>query len=148
MKSYKSKTLADTASAVGSMLLFLLFAVCMLLAVSVAADTYTRIKSGYQQSFGAVSSIKYISNKLRSGDEVTLLENGKAAAISSDGMTSVIYCRNGELYEKNTLSEDYSAQGGDVISKVDEMTITEHDGIYEITVSLAGEKSSVLVRRG
>ena len=65
MRDYKGRNLADTASAVGSMLLFVLFAVCMLMAVAVAADTYGRIKTGYQQSFGTAASIKYISNKLR-----------------------------------------------------------------------------------
>ena len=81
--------MGDTASAVGSMLLFVLFAVCMLMAVAVAADTYSRIKTGYQQSFGTAASIKYISNKLRAAENVTLLEDGSAAAIESAGTVSV-----------------------------------------------------------
>lgn len=149
MKNYRSRTLADTASAVGSMLLFVLFALCMLLAIAVAADTYARIKNGYQQSFGAVSSIKYISNKLRASDSVTLLEGGSAAALEAGGMTSVIYCTEGALYEKNTVTgAELTTDGGDRIAEIDAMSITEHDGVYEITVSMDGESSSVLVRRG
>lgn len=149
MKNYRSRTLADTASAVGSMLLFVLFALCMLLAIAVAADTYSRIKNGYQQSFGVVSSIKYISNKLRAAESVTLLEGGSAAAIEADGMTSVIYCEQGALYEKNTAAGgEITTEGGDSIAMIDAMSITEHDGLYEITVSMDGESSSVLVRRG
>ena len=73
MKDHRARSMGDTASAVGSMLLFVLFAVCMLMAVAVAADTYSRIKTGYQQSFGTAASIKYISNKLRAAENVTLL---------------------------------------------------------------------------
>ena len=75
------------------MLLFVLFAVCMLLAVAVAADTYGRIKTGYQQSFGSAASIKYVTNKLRSAERITLLDNG-GAAVESDGLVE----RDG-LYE-------------------------------------------------
>lgn len=146
---YKARTLADTASAVGSMLLFVLFAVCMLMAVAVAADTYSRIKSGFQQSFGAVSSMKYISNKLRAADNVTVFEDGTAAAIENGSIVSVIYFGDGGLYEKTTVSgEDITADGGDFISDIDSMSISEHDGLYEITVGSGGESSSVLVRRG
>jgi len=102
MKDHRARSMGDTASAVGSMLLFVLFAVCMLMAVAVAADTYSRIKTGYQQSFGTAASIKYISNKLRAAENVTLLEDGSAAAIESAGTVSVIYCGDGGLYEKNT----------------------------------------------
>ena len=86
MKDHRARSMGDTASAVGSMLLFVLFAVCMLMAVAVAADTYSRIKTGYQQSFGTAASIKYISNKLRAAENVTLLEDGSLRpAIESAG---------------------------------------------------------------
>ncbi len=142
----RGRTMADTASAVGSMLLFVLFALCMLMAVAVAADTYSRIKNGYQQSLGTAASIKYVSNKLRSADSVTLLDSG--AAVVSGDMVSVIYC-DGGLYEKSSVvGDDISPSGGDKISDIDTMRITEHDGLYEITVSSGGQTSSMLVRKG
>lgn len=114
MKDHRARSMGDTASAVGSMLLFVLFAVCMLMAVAVAADTYSRIKTGYQQSFGTAASIKYISNKLRAAENVTLLEDGSAAAIESAGTVSVIYCGDGGLYEKNTVpGGELTADGGE-----------------------------------
>ncbi len=149
MRDYKGRNLADTASAVGSMLLFVLFAVCMLMAVAVAADTYGRIKTGYQQSFGTAASIKYISNKLRAAENVTLLEGGSAAAIESGGTVSVIYCGDGGLYEKNTVpGGDISADGGELISSASSLDITEHDGLYEITVGSGTSSSVILVRKG
>lgn len=142
----RGRTMADTASAVGSMLLFVLFAICMLMAVAVAADTYGRIKNGYQQSLGTAASMKYVSNKLRSADSVTLLDSG--AAVENGGMVSVIYC-DGGLYEKSAASgDDISPSGGDRISDIDSMSITEHDGLYEITVVSGGQTSSMLVRKG
>ena len=146
---YRVRSLADTASAVGSMLLFVLFAACMLMAVAVAADTYGRIKSGYQQSFGRVTSVEYISNKLRSADSITIFEDGTAAAVEYDGMVSVIYCNGEGLYEKNSPNDVLiTADGGDRISGIDSMLITERDGLYEITVRSGGESSTVLVRKG
>ncbi|MGN1339642.1 MAG: DUF4860 domain-containing protein [Oscillospiraceae bacterium] len=146
---YRVRSLADTASAMGSMLLFVLFAACMLMVVAVAADTYGRIKSGYQQTFGTVTSMKYITNKLRSADSVTIFEYGTAAAVECDGMVSVIYCEDDGLYEINTAADGLiSAEGGDRIAGIDGMLITERDGMYEITVKSGGESSSVLVRKG
>lgn len=146
---YRVRSLADTASAVGSMLLFVLFAACMLMAVAVAADTFGRIKSGCQQSFGTVTSMKYISNKLRSADSVTVFADGTAAAVECGGTVSVIYCGSDGLFERNSAADELvSAEGGDRISDIDSMLITEHDGMYEITVRSGGESSSVLVRKG
>lgn len=149
MKDHRARSMGDTASAVGSMLLFVLFAVCMLMAVAVAADTYGRIKTGYQQSFGTAASIKYISNKLRAAENVTLLDGGKAAAIESGGMVSVIYCGDGGLYEKNTVTGgELTADGGELISTASALEFSEHDGLYEITVGSGASSSVILVRKG
>lgn len=137
--------LADTASAVASMLLFVLFAICMLMAVAVAADTYGRIKVSYQESLGAATSIRYIANKIRAAEEVTLIDGG--AAITNGSMVSIIYC-DGGLYEKTAaLGEELTLSGGDKICDIDSMSISEHDGLYEITVQSGGEVSDVLVRK-
>ena len=149
MKDHRARSMGDTASAVGSMLLFVLFAVCMLMAVAVAADTYSRIKTGYQQSFGTAASIKYISNKLRAAENVTLLEDGSAAAIESAGTVSVIYCVDGGLYEKNTVpGGELTADGGELISAASSLEFSEHDGLYEITVGSGSSSSVILVRKG
>jgi hypothetical protein len=156
MKDHRARSMGDTASAVGSMLLFVLFAVCMLMAVAVAADTYSRIKTGYQQSFGTAASIKYISNKLRAAENVTLLEDGSAAAIESAGTVSVIYCGDGGLYEKNTVpggeltadGGELTADGGELISAASSLEFSEHDGLYEITVGSGSSSSVILVRKG
>lgn len=148
MKIHNDRTFADTASAVCSMLLFVLFAVCMLLAVAVAADTYGRIKTGYQESFGSAASIKYVSNKLRAAESITLLENG-GAAVENDGAVSIIWCEGGVLFEKYAeTGSEITARDGDRISSLDSMNITEHDGVYEITVRAGDEISSVFVRKG
>lgn len=148
MKYRSDRSFADTASAVSSMLLFVLFAVCMLLAVAVAADTYGRIKTGYQQSFGSAASIKYVTNKLRSAERITLMDNG-GAAVESDGLVSLIWCEDGELYEKySTVGEEITARDGDRISSADSLRITERDGLYEITVTAGEQTSTVLIRGG
>ncbi len=53
MKKYRNKTLSDTVSTIGSMLLFLMFAGCLLMIIAVAAGTYSRISSNFDKTFGS-----------------------------------------------------------------------------------------------
>ena len=53
MKQHRTKALAHITQASGSMLLFALFAVCMLIMTAVAASVYSRINAGFGEAFGA-----------------------------------------------------------------------------------------------
>ncbi len=139
----------DVACTAGTMLLCVLFAACMLMTVAAAASTYGRIQSGYQQSFGDTAAVRYIANKLRSAEKVTIFEDGTAAAAENGGMVSVLYSGGDGVYEKTQAAGDeLSAAGGDLISECGAVTIAEHDGLFEITVRSGGESSVLLVRKG
>lgn len=148
MKTYKNKSLSDTINSVGSMLIFLLFAVCMLLMIGVAAGTYSRINNAFEQTFGTGASLRYLSNKIKSAKNVEIGNNGSALLLIGEDYTDVIYFADSGLYEKNIASDaDVEYSGGDMIFSMNELDVSEEDSMYKITVVIGNKQESVLVRR-
>lgn len=148
MKKYKSKDLSDTIGTVGSMLLFLLFAGCMLMIVAAAAGTYSRISTNFDKTFGTTASLRYVSNKIKGSESARIIENGSGLVLKSGAAVNVIYFKDGGLYEKTVASEeDASADGGDKIFDLSEMNISEDGGAYRITAAFGGDRSHTFVRR-
>lgn len=148
MKNYKSKDLSDTIGTIGSMLLFLLFAGCMLMIVAAAAGTYSRISTNFDKTFGTTASLRYVSNKIKSSESARIIEDGSGLVLKSGAAVNVIYFKDGGLYEKTVSSdEDAFADGGDKIFDLSEMNISENGGTYRITAAFGGDRSRTFVRR-
>ncbi len=149
MKKYRNKTLSDTVSTVGSMLLFLLFASCLLMMIAVAAGTYSRISSNFDKTFGSTASLRYISNKLKGCDSAEIVGDGSGLVLRSGGAANVIYFSNGGLYEKTVLSDaSVELTGGDRIFELAGMTVSDVGDLYKITVALDGGENSTFIRKG
>lgn len=149
MKKYRNKTLSDTVSTVGSMLLFLMFAACLLMMIAVAAGTYSRISTNFDKTFGSSASLRYISNKLKSCDSVEIVEQGSGIVLNSDGIFDVIYFGNNGLYEKTVTSENGTdLSGGSKIFELNGMTVSDMGSLYRITVEYDGGENSTLIRKG
>ncbi|MCH5205820.1 MAG: DUF4860 domain-containing protein [Oscillospiraceae bacterium] len=148
MRNYQNKSLSDSVGTVGSMLLFLLFTGCMLMIIAVAAGTYSRISSNFDKTFGASATLRYVSNKIKSSESAEIVEDGRGLVLKSGGITNIIYCRDGALYEKSISSEDEpEISGGDKIFDLKSLNITENGSWYRITIVLGDEESFTLVRR-
>lgn len=149
MKQHRTKALAHITQASGSMLLFALFTVCMLIMTAVAASAYSRINAGFDEAFGASVPLRYVSNRIRSADSAELLPDGNGAALSLSGVVCVIYCDGEAVYERSLPQGSApAAQGGERIAAAQSLTITESGGLYTITVECAGRTSTALVRGG
>lgn len=149
MKKYQNKTLSDTVSTVGSMLLFLMFAACLLMIIAVAAGTYSRISSNFDKTFGSSASLRYISNKLKSCGSAEIVGQGSGIVLRSDGIFDVIYFGDDGLYEKTVTTEtDIGLSGGDRIFELNGMTVSDLGDLYKITVTYDGGKNSTLIRKG
>lgn len=145
MKNYKNTS--DTITTVGSMLLFLLVAVCMMMIIAAAAGSYSRISDNYETNFTASSSIRYISNKIKSSDKVEILKNGMV--LENGGTANIIYYSNGGLYEKTvTAGTDYEISGGEKIFEISGVDISDNAEYYKITVNVSGEEYSALIGKG
>ena len=145
MDSRRGSGKADIVGTVGSMLLFLVFTVCMLAIIAAAASTYSEISSGFDRSFTGSASLRYLTNKMRGAESYEIIEDGTGIAAVNGGITCVIYYSDGGLYEKNVSSEDKAASGGDKIFDIDGLKIAEKDGLYEISVSCGEYSSSVFI---
>lgn len=147
MKSYNSKSLGDVISTAASMLLFLIFAVCLLLMIAVAAGTYSRISTNFNKTFGLSASLRYISNKIKSADSAEITENGKALRLTTGEAVDLIYYSSGELFEKNIDNgADAGLFGGESIFELSDMTVSETNGLFKISVTMNGESSVTYIR--
>lgn len=148
MKNYKNRSLSDVISTVGSMTLFLLFTGCLLMMIAVAAGTYSRISSNFDKTFGSSASLRYISNKLKSAEKVSVAENGKVLYLEDESIIDIIYFQNGALYENNFASDtEPTLSGGAKIFELTDISISEQGELFKITVTLNGEQNSTYVRR-
>ena len=148
MKRYKSKSLGDMISTVGSMLLFLLFTGSLLMMIVVAAGTYSRISTNFDKTFGSSAMLRYISNKVKHSESVELAENGTALYLTDGEIMNIIYFQNNTLYEKSvSVDTEPVPEGGDKLFELTELSVTERDGLLKITVTFNGEQNSTYVRR-
>ena len=94
-----TKRLSETVSAAGSMVLFLIFTVCCLVIITVAATAYKRISENYDHTFNSAAAVRYVTNKLRSCDSAEITDNGDIL-LEGEGVKTIIYERDGTLYER------------------------------------------------
>ncbi len=145
MNKYNHKSFADVVRTASSMLLFLIFTVCTLVIIAVAASTYSRITEGFDSSFNTSAAVRYISNKIRSSDNVELTENVIAA--KNGNIISVIYRGSDGLYEKNISADaDITADGGEKIFDIDTFSVSLENDLYHIEVTHGEESSSTFIR--
>lgn len=145
MKKYRN--ISVTINTVVSMLLLLIFAVCMMLIIGSAAGSYSRINKNYETSFTASASIRYISNKIKSAERIEISEN--RMILQSGRAVNLIYFSNGGLYEKTVVEgSEYDFSGGEKLFGINSVEISEKDDFYKISVTVGGETKAALVRKG
>ncbi len=117
------------------MTLFLLFAVCCLVMTAVAASAYKRINENYDNTFNSAAAVRYITNKLRACESAEVLSETELL-LTGNGLKTLIYCRDGELYER-IFAEDseISETGGEQLFHVEQLNLTEKNGLVEISTS-------------
>ena len=88
--SAESKRLGETVSSAASMTLFLIFAVCCLIIISVAATAYGRISQNYENTFDSTAAVRYITNKIRACGEAEIVSESELllrdSGYSTDGV--------------------------------------------------------------
>lgn len=147
MKRFQHKSLADTVGTISSMLLFLLFAACMLMIIYVAAATYNRISQNFDNTFGVTASLRYVSNKLKSCENAEIINDGTALVLKNGEVVSVVYFADGGIYERSFSSDDVpQTEGGEKIFELSSIKIEKQDEIYKISVSNGKEDNFTLVR--
>lgn len=137
--------LSDMVQSLSSMLLFLLFALCSLIIIYIAADAYGRIGRDSDESFSSAAAARYITNKIRAANEVYVSENafGSVLALSGDGYVTLIY------NSQDGLKEAFAPEEAEADSDMGELLFPDvrfeaslnEAGIIEIT---AGDRKTAV----
>lgn len=151
MRSLLGRKLANSVSSVGSMILFLLFAVCSLIIVAAGVSTYSRISDNFKNTFSSSAAVRYVTNKIRGGDSVVLGDKWNGITVMNGESMCVIMNSDKGIAEKNIRSgSEVTYDNGDLIFPAARLIIEEEEpGIYRISV-YSGDKvySSLCRARG
>lgn len=140
MKTFLGRRLANSVSSVGSMMLFLIYAACSLIMIAVGAATYSRISEGFSGTFSSSAAVRYVTNKIRSGDRAVIENDGNGIAVYSGELVCVIMNDGGNIGERNVRSDSYiDYYGGDVIFPETTISVGEQDGMFVICASSGDE---------
>lgn len=149
MKIMNNTRVTGVLNTVASLLLFLMFAVCMLFVIGAGAGIYSRINKSYEMTYSTVSAVRYVSNKIKSSDTCEIIDSGKGIALENGNILCIIYEGSEGLYEKNLpVGSEITADGGNVVVENVGMTVCESSGMYEISVSSSLDNIKTLVRKG
>ena len=149
MNGIKYRGTSRVLGTAASLLLFLVFAVCMIVIIGAGAGIYGRINTGYEMTYGSSAAIKYVSNKMRASDSCQLLDDGNGIILENVSILTVIYKGSSGIYEKSASSDSgVTPAGGELVVETDGFSISEENGLYVITVTCGGDTMSAFVRKG
>lgn len=135
MNRPETKRLADITSSAANMTLFLLFAVCCLVMITVAASAYGRINENYGSTFNSTAAVRYITNKIRASENVEILTENQLL-LGNSGYCTLVYQKNGVLYERLFAEGDIVvAEGGEELFRAEKLSLINKNGIISVTVT-------------
>ena len=149
MKNIKYKGTTRVLGTAASLLLFLVFAICMIVIIGAGAGIYSRITGSYETTYGSSAAIRYVTNKIRACDSCKIIENGTGIILENDTISTVIYSGSGGIFERSfSAGSEVIPSGGELIVETDSLTVSDIGGLFEISVTCGKDSSSVLVRKG
>lgn len=144
----QTRRLAETVSSAAGMTLFLIFAVCCLIMITVAASAYKRIDDSYSEVFNSTAAVRYVSNKLHACESAELISDKELLIKKNSGFSTLIYERDGVLYER-LFPEDaeIKAESGEQLFTVGDFSVKMDGELIAVSVrSENGESFRTLCR--
>ena len=144
----QTRRLAETVSSAAGMTLFLIFAVCCLIMITVAASAYKRIDDSYSEVFNSTAVVRYVSNKLHACESAELISDKELLIKKNSGFSTLIYERDGVLYER-LFPEDaeIKAESGEQLFTVGDFSVKMDGELIAVSVrSENGESFRTLCR--
>ncbi len=135
MNRPETKRRAEVISSAANMTLFLLFAVCCLVMITVASSAYSRINENYGNTFNSTAAVRYITNKIRASEAVEILAENQLL-LENSGYSTLIYQQDGIVYER-LFSEGsiITAEGGEVLFSAEKLLLKNKDGLVFVTIT-------------
>lgn len=135
MNRPETKRRAEVISSAANMTLFLLFAVCCLVMITVAASAYGRINENYGNTFNSTAAVRYITNKIRASEDAQILA-GNQLLLTNSGYSTLIYQQGDTVYERLFPEGDIiTAEGGEELFRASKLSLQDKGGLISIIVT-------------
>lgn len=125
-----------------ALLLFCVFAGCILSVLLSGADTYQRLVARDQDTYGQRTCVQYISNRVRQtplpGEAKVLSFEGESCLVlpeTIDGTKYVtrVYCYDGWIREMFTLADgDFLPEEGEKLLEAEALSFSVKDGLLTV----------------
>lgn len=141
-----SGRLAETVSSAASMTLFLIFSVCCLIIIAVAASAYGRISGNYDSTFSSAAAVRYITNKLRACESADIVSESELL-LRGDGCVTLIYFDGEAVCERLFAEGDETvSSGGEKMFEAEMLTVENADGLIKVTAGDSGHSFTAYCR--
>lgn len=141
-----SGRLAETVSSAASMTLFLIFSVCCLIIIAVAASAYGRISGNYDSTFSSAAAVRYITNKLRDCESADIVSE-RELLLRRDGCVTLIYFDGEAVCERLFAEGDEPvSSGGEKMFEAERLTVENADGLIKVTAEDSGHSFTAYCR--
>lgn len=137
-----------------ALLLFTLFAVCVLLVLLTSADTYQRISARDQQSYDCRTAVQYLSTRVRQSDcqgSLSVVRFGEQDALlfteTIDGRVyeTRVYCHDGYLRELfGEAGADFAPEHGEKVLAAQTLQLRKDGCRLDLTLTPAAGEAQLL----
>lgn len=148
----KRKTIQHHIDALAALLLFGVFAVCVLAVLLSGADAYQRLTGRDQNAFDRRTAVQYLATRVRQADAaggVALEEFGGVRSLVLDAQSTYptwLYCYDGQLMELYCYVEDRPGpEDGLPLLELEGLDVSLSDGLLTLEVTGAGGETSTLL---
>lgn len=147
----KKRTTQHHMEGLGALLLFGIFAVCVLIVLLTGADAYRRLTERDQQAYQRRTCAQYIAARVRQADslggiKVERFGEGDALALAEDGgYCTRVYCHEGWLMELySETGAGLEPQDGERLLEMESLRFSLEDGLLEAVIGGADGSQDTL----
>ncbi len=140
----KKRVIQHHTDALAALLLFGVFAACILSVLLTGAEAYRRLTQRDQAAYARRTAVQYIATRVRQADSLALVsveefQGVTALVLREDGEYATrVYCHEGYLKELYASEEDLMVPGdGERIMAAEGLELSLDQGL--LTVSVTGE---------
>ena len=147
----RRKAIQHHIDAVAALLLFGIFAVCVLAVLLTGADAYRRLTQRDQAAYERRTCTQYIATRVRQSDRegsirVEDFEGSDALVLDGDEEYATwLYCRDGWLMELYCYADEpLGPEDGERLLEAERMELSLEEGLLTVTIVTPGGEEDTL----
>lgn len=147
----RQRTIQHHTDGLAALLLFGVFAACILSVLLTGAGVYRRLTRRDQAAFDRRSCVQYIATKVRQSDRsgavrVVDFDGGAALLLGADEPCATwLYCRDGWLMELYCYAEEpLEPEDGERLLEAERMELSLEEGLLTVTIVTPGGEEDTL----